>query len=376
MLSYTGKNVKKMALSQQDIRKRNRRQIFDLFRVHRSLTRADLARLTQLSMPSVIKVVDELINDGILKRAGEVDIPIGRKPHALRFNPSCYTAVSVAFHGQWFSAGIANVDGSIERSIRRRCCFESQDDFERTIADAVKYLLHHTPHGNSVTGLGLAVPVEKYQIVHLGDVEERLSQQLGMNVVLERVSNAAAYGEYCVRLRRGSLLYVSLDADMCSSVVMDGRLLYGEHGHGGDIGRIMHSDGQGVYGELRNFVSIQALHEQYGYMPFSYERAPHDVFRSFYDVCTPTCIPHGMIAYLSRTLSPYIATAASIMDCNCVVLGGMLVDIIGEPLLCLMRGDLINNYGDAVSIERNMASEPVLSGMAILVIERHVSQIF
>lgn len=49
----------------------NKNKILDLIRKNHSIYRAELARLTGLSMPTIMNITDELIDDGLIRDAGK-----------------------------------------------------------------------------------------------------------------------------------------------------------------------------------------------------------------------------------------------------------------------------------------------------------------
>lgn len=70
-------------------RRNSRRMVFDLIRERQKLSRAQLARETNMSFPTVMKVVDEFIAKGLLRELEEIE-PMdgaGRRGHMLKFEP-------------------------------------------------------------------------------------------------------------------------------------------------------------------------------------------------------------------------------------------------------------------------------------------------
>ena len=45
----------------------NKNMVLDLIRKHRSIYRAELARITGLSMPTIMSITDELVESGLVR---------------------------------------------------------------------------------------------------------------------------------------------------------------------------------------------------------------------------------------------------------------------------------------------------------------------
>ncbi len=72
-------------------------------------------------------------------------------------------------------------------------------------------------------------------------IRDRLSERLGLPAVLENDANAAALGEYLAGSGAGTRIMVllTLGTGVGSGIVMDGRVLHGAHGVGGEAGHLI-----------------------------------------------------------------------------------------------------------------------------------------
>ena len=68
------------------IRKINRSNIIGLIRKQGSLSRSEISRISGLSLPSVSRIVDSLIQEGILKEIGKGESLRGKKPLLIDLN--------------------------------------------------------------------------------------------------------------------------------------------------------------------------------------------------------------------------------------------------------------------------------------------------
>jgi glucokinase len=72
-------------------------------------------------------------------------------------------------------------------------------------------------------------------------LRDSVSRALGLPAVLENDANAAAYGEYVCGAGRGSRIMVmlTLGTGVGSGIIIDGRILHGSHGLGGELGHMI-----------------------------------------------------------------------------------------------------------------------------------------
>jgi len=76
-----------------------------------SISRADLAKKTKLSKPTVSVIVLELITEGFVTEVGAGTSTGGRKPILLQYNATYQFVVGALIEGESLSFVLANLDG-------------------------------------------------------------------------------------------------------------------------------------------------------------------------------------------------------------------------------------------------------------------------
>ncbi len=124
-------------INQQDIKSMNMKKLYRLIQDNKNISRARLAKATELSKATVSALVDELIeNQYVLDCGQNASASIGRKPNALKLDGEhCYVAV---FH--WHTSRIHAVLINLEESI----VFEKQlsIDENTNYAQVTSRILH------------------------------------------------------------------------------------------------------------------------------------------------------------------------------------------------------------------------------------------
>jgi hypothetical protein len=77
----------------------NRAAILDLTRQDGPLARSQITRRLNMSFPTVMRIVDELIEENLVRSLGTSELTGGRSRSLLAFNGSAYAAVGVDLGG-------------------------------------------------------------------------------------------------------------------------------------------------------------------------------------------------------------------------------------------------------------------------------------
>ena len=120
------------------------------------------------------------------------------------------------------------------------------------IAASIKnYMVEHDVAASSIVGIGIGVPgpVDGKGVVNkcinLGwgvfNISEALSELTGFPVKAGNDANVAALGEYWKGGGQGcdNMVFATLGTGVGGGIVIDGKLLHGAHGSGGEIGHLV-----------------------------------------------------------------------------------------------------------------------------------------
>ena len=331
------------AMVSTDMKRMNRKMIFDIVRKRRAVTRVELSKLTGMSGPSIMTSVNEFIERGILS-AADTDAELksgtlGRKPVTMLFNPDVLQSVGIEFEGNNLSVGLVNLDGKISRQTMVKVPPNLGPAFYQALfhcLDKLEAMMTETERENYL-GIGFGIPgvvdPKKKRIEfapHVGvqepiDIEtdlQRVEERYHKPVLIENDVNAGAMGEFYVRRIREEiqdLLYISVGAGIGAGIILDGKLRHGCRNLCGEIGYMVngpeHSAKRSQPGWLESMVSHEALCER------------------FEDYRLSGLVSGEMISYMVDLLGPAIANLVNTLDIDQVVIGGRLAVNGGEALL-------------------------------------------
>lgn len=363
------------AIAASDMKQINRKIVFDLVRRERTVTRVGLSEMTGLSGPSILTVVNEFLEKGILSATGKRNGLPGRSPVTMQFNPDVLLSIGFEFEGRRLSSGLVNLDGKIRFSSEECVPAELGEAFFEMLCRKVEDLQRCAQaEGLHCSGIGLGIPgaidtkgrmirfapnIGIQKPVDISDQIEKLENRCGLPVFVENDVNASAIGEFYTRKvqeKIHDLLYVSIGAGIGAGLILDGRLRHGARGLCGEIGYSLRSVEESVSrqnaGWLERHLSHKALVERFG---------------AYWE---STSASAEMARYVAETLCPILANLVNVLDIRLVVLGGRLLLDGGGQLLCAIRKQLQTLTLSPITVEEGSTANAGVAGCALLASDR------
>jgi glucokinase len=231
-------------------RRINRKAILDLFRNRPSLTRPQIAKHLSLSLPTVARIVDDLLVEELVKYAGESESTGGRPANLLTFDGSTHYVVGVDLGGTNVYGAVSNLAGQVEKEtsipltqLRKRNSTDGLCEFIAELLDLPE------PVKKRVRGIGVGVPgvthcregvVEwapslGWRDLPLGAI---LDDCLHLPAFVENDVALAALGELEYGAGQGvrDLVFISIGTGIGAGIVIDRTLHRGSTDASGEIG--------------------------------------------------------------------------------------------------------------------------------------------
>lgn len=339
-----------------DMKQMNRKVVFDIARKERTVTKVALSELTGMSGPSIMTIVNEFIDKGILNVTGKKNGSVGRSPVTMVFNPDVMMSVGIEFEGNNLSVGLVNLDGEIRFQTMAKVPSSFGDSFFEALCRSIdKLVVILEKEGMNYSGIGFGIPgvvnpEEKvvYFAPYIGVREpvdiskqiEKLVERYHKPVFIENDVNASVIGEYYVRRMKEDvedILYISIGAGIGAGIILDGELRRGSRGMCGEIGYSLR--------DTKGTVS----RKQTGWLEenISYET----LCRKFEDYRVSGKVGKEITEYITQILCPFIANLVNTLDIGQVVVGGQLMLDGGDFLLCAVRESMKNLTLSEVTIK-------------------------
>ncbi|MGN1250651.1 MAG: ROK family transcriptional regulator [Candidatus Spyradocola sp.] len=359
-----------MTLTARQVRNHNRRTIYRLLLRMGRTTKTELAALSGLSVPTVLKIVAHLEERGLVRLDEEAQTPQaqGRPPQVLRFCADRACVIGARYEGDLLGAGLVNLSGRV-RCLRAR---RVEGGFARLMRDELPALVGELmaragaesgqllgvsvglpaicePDGSAVYGERL---MGRPGFVDVTDQMAALRQELGVPVMLENGAHLAAVGEYAVLKRhQEDFVYLSLGEQVSCGVIARGRLVRGEHGQCGEIGCMRMCGGR----TLEELAGRGALEKRFG-------RIGPDNRQE-----------------IIRFVAPLLADALHNLMLGCdaqeLTVGGELATKLGAGLIGALRGELDARMLGHLRVQRQVCPVPAVLGAAIQVMGMNLGAI-
>lgn len=212
-------------------------------------TIAELAKETDFSIPTVTKMIAELIEEEIVFETGKVDTSGGRRPSLYGINPkACYylgvevkkTCLNIGiqdFRNDFIthSENITYILENTRESLSSMCSIINQfiDNSGVPRSKIIGACINLSGRINSRKGFSYS-----YFFFEEKPLSEIIESQINIKTFLENDTRAMTYGEYnCgVVQQEKDFIFVNMSWGVGIGIISNGKLYYGKSGYSGEFG--------------------------------------------------------------------------------------------------------------------------------------------
>ncbi|WP_066172563.1 ROK family transcriptional regulator [Bacillus marinisedimentorum] len=374
------------------------------------ISRIDISKKLGIPQPTVTRITEKLIEEGLIRENGFGFSSAGRRPVLLEFNPTCYYSIGVELGRSAIKIAVTDLRGQI-------LSFHQQmTNNKGKISDLVAYinrtindlLMKASISDEDVLGVGFGIPGPLTEtpdgllsLPNFYDEKEIplkkiLQQRIKYPVIFDINANAAALAEKWFGKGRGfqNILYIMADAGIGSGIIMNGDIYRGSHKEAGIVGHsTIDINGEkcscGNYGCLETLVSVTKVitHVQRKLKLNSNDEyfkdktsnldvsniTLEDVFSAYAGGST---IASEALEEAGLYLGIGVANLISFFDPELVIIGGRLgnkeVDI-AKTVESVINKRVLGNGGRKTPVISSDFTEGVVLGAAALVINESFS---
>jgi glucokinase-like ROK family protein len=253
----------------------NKVKITNLVRDNDGISRADLAKRSGLSAPTISRIIDGLIREGLVTEIGAGVSHGGRKPTLLKFSGVDSFIVGIDLGTTNIYGVLTDLDADVIAEIRTPTRVEGGFDrvMERT-SDVISELRGHLRNRKGrICGIGLAIAglinrereiVEFSPDFHWHDVDVRAAlsrSHADLPIIFDNVTRVMALGEIWYGAGRNyqDFVMVNVGYGIGAGVIIRGTPLYGSLGLAGEFGHITFDKDSDAQCECGNFGCLEAL---------------------------------------------------------------------------------------------------------------------
>ena len=342
----------------------NRSAILEIIRRESPISRTAIAERLNVSLPTVMRIVDELVEEGFVRLQGSTEWSGGRRRPLLEFNAEGYVVLGVDMGGTKMYGAISDLGGNIidEVNIGRHGTF-GEESFT-TLTTLIDTLLANPKlEGRRVRGIGVGAPgitLHKEGIVKWAftlnwkdfPLKARLSERYDLPITVDNDVNLAALGElwFGAGQNTQNMILVAIGTGIGAGIIIDGALYRGASEASGEIGNLIPGKeflGKNYqdFGALESAASGTGIAERARSLLKS-RRSPEELdnltAEDVFDAARQGqkwawTIIDETVDYLAIA----IANLAVSFDPDLIVLGGGVsrsADLLIEPILCRING--------------------------------------
>jgi glucokinase-like ROK family protein len=239
----------------QNVKSINKHTVLDLIRFSPAGTsRVEIARRMGLTRAAVTSIVNDLMQTGIIREAGGINVHNGRPPVVLEIDPTRGFVVGIDFGATHLTILVADLGAHILQEAEipinindgpQACIDQANHLLRELLAKAGRELTDINAIGVGVpgpivsdAGMVLAPPImpgwDRFPI------RDTLVKMWGCPVSLSNDSELGALGEWAAGAGRGeqNLAYIKIGTGIGAGLLLEGQIYRGVTGSAGEIGHL------------------------------------------------------------------------------------------------------------------------------------------
>lgn len=346
------------------MREINRAAILEIIRREGPISRTIIAERLEISLPTVVRIVDLLVEEGFVRLQGKKEWSGGRQRPLVEFNGDGYLVLGVDMGGARMFGAISDLGGNvIEEATLLPHGTQAEENYEQLTGLIDHLLASPSLENRQVRGIGVGAPgvtLHKDGIVKWAyalrwadfPLKARLAARYDLPITVDNDVNLAALGELWFGAGQAArnLILIALSDGIGAGIIIERALYRGSNEASGEIGNMLtdcsqlgknyqnfgaletSSSGTGILARARAALESRRSPEALGLL------TPEDVFTAAH---AGQKWAVKIINDTADELAMAIANLAVSFDPDLIVLGGGLTSVAGtlvEPVLSRLRG--------------------------------------
>ena len=274
--------ILKKATGNTKIREEHKREILNYIRRFGPVSRTDIFEKTNISKPTVTRVIEALMAEGMIREMGTAESSVGRRPVNIEINPAACFCVGVNISRNTLSASMVDLGMNVVN--KKSLSIKGISDaiiFRDMVADTIRELIEDSKvDTGKIIGIGIGAPgivdykngiimdfatAHRLVNIHLKDF---LEEKLGLKVLVDNNANTRALGEYGYGYGSGykDIIFVICSEGIGSGIITGGNMLRGKSNVTSGLGHMtVNSGGRkcmcGGYGCIESYCSTEAIED-------------------------------------------------------------------------------------------------------------------
>ncbi len=245
--------AQQLTITAAQMRGINRSAILELVRKQGPIARTMIAKQLGVSLPTVMRIVDKLIEEGFVRPQGETEWSGGRRRPLLEFNADENVVLGVDMGGTKLYGAISEIGGHVIEEVEMERDGASGEACYDLLMKLIDDLLARPGlQGRCVRGIGVGAP----GITHHRDgivkwayalnwkdfpLKARLNERYKLPITVDNDVNLAALGELWFGAGQNvqNMILITMGSGIGAGIIIDGTLYRGSSEASGEIGHMI-----------------------------------------------------------------------------------------------------------------------------------------
>ena len=152
-------NFHPQTIAQAEMRNINRSAVLEYLRLVKTCSRTEIARQLKISLPSIARIIEQLIGSGLVRSTGQKERSRGRGRDLLELNVDDNLVIGIDLGGSHISGALVNLGGEILHGFREQFVWGSAEENYKELASFLQAILTQAKGQPSrVLGIAIGVP--------------------------------------------------------------------------------------------------------------------------------------------------------------------------------------------------------------------------
>ncbi|MEN6571184.1 MAG: ROK family transcriptional regulator [Anaerolineaceae bacterium] len=288
-----------LTITASAMREINRSAILEIIRRESPISRSAIADRLEVSLPTVMRIVEELETEGFVRPQGEKEWSGGRRRPLIEFNAGESVVLGIDLGASNFYGAISDLGGNVvdEASLTGQGK-DAEENYTQLLALIDRLLQSPRLAGKKIRGIGVGVPGPVTH--HDGNVtwapalnwrnlplKDRLSARYNLPLIVDNDMNLAALGELWFGLGQNArnIILITVTTGIGAGIIIDRALYRGSTDSSGEIGMMLPGreflgKSFGDFGALETRAALSGLLDRAREQYLVKEISPDDIFKA------------------------------------------------------------------------------------------------
>ena len=329
------------------LRQQHRIKLFNYIRENSPVTRVEMYKQTDISKPTVTRVINEFIQEKLVKEIGVEQTGSGRNPVMLALNDTSYYAIGIYITRRSIEVGLLNVNNELVYQKVVKGNFGHEDVLLAMIVKMTEAVIDHSQlEDERILGIGIGSPgmidsdqglIRAYALDTHGQeiaIADYMKKRFPYPIFVDNNANIRALAEHWNGFGKGhnQVLSVICDQGIGAGIIENNHLIRGKNNITGEVGHMKvmmggeacHCGGKGC---VEAYSAIHAIEKQVTVMTGK--------VMNFEEICQSYKQGHEVIQTIvdrsAEAIATMIANVVGVTNPEIIILSGGYFDTC-EPL--------------------------------------------